>query len=84
VPTTIHIPDRLLEQVDIRAKALGISRNRVILDALQEKLGARNEWTPELVALLARPPSSSAGNELEASLAVVRAKRRNRRRETRL
>jgi metal-responsive CopG/Arc/MetJ family transcriptional regulator len=37
VPTTIHIPDPLLERVDARAKTLGISRNRLILEALEEK-----------------------------------------------
>ena len=49
---------RLLERVDTRAKTLGISRNRLILEALEEKLGVRDEWTPELVQMLAQPVSS--------------------------
>ena len=39
----------------MRAKTLGISRNRLILEALEEKVGARDEWAPELVQMLADP-----------------------------
>jgi hypothetical protein len=78
VPTTIHIPDPLLERVDTRAKTLGISRNRLILEALEEKVGARDEWAPELVHMLAEPVSSTAGKELEDSIAVVRSRRSSR------
>jgi metal-responsive CopG/Arc/MetJ family transcriptional regulator len=75
VATTIHIPDLLLERVDTRAKTLGISRNRLILEALEEKVGARDEWAPELVHMLTEPISSAAGKELEDSLAIVRRRR---------
>ncbi|MGH9199830.1 MAG: ribbon-helix-helix protein, CopG family [Vicinamibacterales bacterium] len=33
MPTTVHIPDPLLKSVDRRAKALGISRNRLVVRA---------------------------------------------------
>jgi len=79
VPTTIHIPDPLLERVDTRAKTLGISRNRLILEALEEKVGARDHWAPELVQMLERPLSTAAGKELEGSLAFVRRRRSSRR-----
>jgi hypothetical protein len=82
--TTIHIPDPLLERVDTRAKTLGISRNRLILEALEEKVGARDEWAPELVQMLAKPVSSTAGKELEDSLTVVRRGRSPRRRPPKL
>jgi hypothetical protein len=78
VPTTIHIPAPLLERVDTRAKALGISRNRLIQEALEEKVGARDVWSPELVQMLANPISADAGKELEDSLAVVRSRRSSR------
>ena len=71
MPTTIHIPAPLLERVDTRAKALGISRNRLIQEALEEKVGARDVWSPELVQMLANPMSADAGKVLEDSLAVV-------------
>jgi predicted transcriptional regulator len=78
VPTTIHIPDPLLERVDARAKTLGISRNRLILEALEEKVGARDVWAPELVEMLSKAVSSAAGEELEDSLAIVRRRRSSR------
>ena len=79
MPTTIHIPDALLERVDTRAKTLGMSRNRLILEALEEKVGARDVWAPELVHMLATPVAPTAGKELEESLAVVRSRRSSRR-----
>jgi metal-responsive CopG/Arc/MetJ family transcriptional regulator len=75
MPTTIHIPSPLLERVDTRAKTLGISRNRLILEALEEKVGARDEWAPEFAQMLADPISPATGKELEESLAVVRRRR---------
>ena len=36
--TTVHIPDQLLKSVDRRAKALGISRNRLVVRALEATL----------------------------------------------
>jgi hypothetical protein len=82
VPTKIHIPAPLLERVDTRAKALGIRRNRLIQEALEEKVGARDVWSPELVQMLANPVSADAGKELEGSLAVVRRRRSSPRRPT--
>jgi hypothetical protein len=51
---------------DTRAKTLGISRNRLILEALEEKVGARDEWAPELVHMLGKPISSAAGKGARA------------------
>ena len=45
MPTRVHIPDRLLKQADKRAKALGISRNRLIVRALERELEAGSEWS---------------------------------------
>ena len=39
MPTTVHIPDPLLKSVDRRAKALGISRNRLVVHALEQAVG---------------------------------------------
>ena len=50
--TTVHIPKKLLDQVDARAKSLGVSRNRLVVEALREKVGAREAWPPELLAML--------------------------------
>ena len=55
MPTTVHIPAPLLYRVDARAKTLGISRNRLVIEALEEKLTPRDRWPPELVRLLSTP-----------------------------
>jgi predicted nucleic acid-binding protein len=49
VPTTIHIPDALLAEVDKRAKALWLSRNRFILTALEKALAAERGWSPGFI-----------------------------------
>ena len=46
MPTTIHVPEQLLERVDTRAKALGVSRSRFIVGALREALGTDETWPP--------------------------------------
>jgi predicted transcriptional regulator len=46
VPTTIHVPDRLLAAVDRRARALRISRNRLIVRALERELDQAASWSP--------------------------------------
>jgi metal-responsive CopG/Arc/MetJ family transcriptional regulator len=52
MPTTIHIPPGLLKSVDRRAKALGLSRNRLIVRALERVVSERPEWAPEFLEKL--------------------------------
>lgn len=47
--TTVHIPDALLKSVDRRAKALGVSRNRLIVRALERAVSERSAWAPEFL-----------------------------------
>ncbi len=49
MPTTVHIPDPLLKSVDRRAKALGISRNRLVIRALEQAVRVRSGWAPEFL-----------------------------------
>ena len=50
--TTVHIPDPLLKSVDRRAKALGISRNRLVVRALEQAVSVRTGWAPEFLERL--------------------------------
>jgi hypothetical protein len=52
MPTTVHIPAALLKSVDRRAKALGVSRNRLIVRALEQAVIDRAEWAPEFLVKL--------------------------------
>jgi predicted transcriptional regulator len=78
VTTTIHISNDLLERIDQRARAMGTSRNRVIVAAIETSLGSTGTWPPELVRMLAAPVDRKSGDEVEKSLAVVRSRRVNR------
>ena len=49
MPTTVHIPAALLKSVDRRAKALGVSRNRLIVKALERAMSERVAWAPEFL-----------------------------------
>ena len=75
MPTTVHIPDPLLKSVDRRAKALGISRNRLVVRALEQAVSVRSGWAPEFLQQLRRvdPETSAAVDEL--LLAVKQARR---------
>jgi len=78
VATTVHLPGSLLRRLDERAKALGISRNRLIVEAVEAKLVTRHAWPPELKAMLSQPVEVAVGEAFENSLAIVRKRRVNR------
>jgi len=44
--TSVHIPDPLLKKAEQRARELGISRNRLIVRALERELNEGAEWSP--------------------------------------
>lgn len=59
--TTIHIPTPLLEVIDHRARAEGLSRNRFILRAIERALEEDEAWSPGFIERLRRPlPKESA------------------------
>lgn len=45
MPTSVHIPKPLLEAVDRRAKVLKISRNRLIVRALEREVRGGGGWS---------------------------------------
>ncbi|MEP7307271.1 MAG: PIN domain-containing protein [Acidobacteriota bacterium] len=49
MPMTVHVPSALLKSVDQRAKALGLSRHRLIIRALEQVVSARTGWAPEFL-----------------------------------
>ena len=73
--TTVHIPAALLKSVDRRAKALGVSRNRLIVRALERAVNERAEWAPEFLEQLRRVDrdTTKAVDDLLAD--VTRARR---------
>jgi metal-responsive CopG/Arc/MetJ family transcriptional regulator len=73
--TSIHIPKPLLEAVDRKARALKISRNRLIVRALERELTAGADWSPGFFEQLGAvaPETAAAVDELLTSVRQARA-----------
>jgi predicted transcriptional regulator len=69
MPTTVHISAALLKSVDRRAKALGLSRNRLIIRALERIVSDRSGWAPEF---LENQETKTAVDELLADVTRAR------------
>ena len=77
MPTSVHIPKHLLIAVDRRARALKISRNRLIVQALQREVTTGTEWSPGFFEQLASPePAVEAA--VEEMLRVIQTQRRSK------
>ncbi len=55
MPTSVHIPTLLLAAVDRKARALRISRNRLIVQALEREITEGSDWSPGFFEELASP-----------------------------
>ena len=75
MPTTVHIPDPLLKSVDRRAKALGISRNRLVVRALEQVVREPAGWTPEFLERLRQVDSDTSAGTDDLLKAVKQARR---------
>ena len=81
MPTTVHIPVTLLDAVDRRAKALRLSRNRLIIRALEREVAERSSWSPEFLDRLREVDAGTAEAVDELAEAVRNARRSKRPRE---
>jgi metal-responsive CopG/Arc/MetJ family transcriptional regulator len=77
MPTTVHIPEDLLKSVDRRAKALGLSRNRLIVRALEDAVGQRSRWSPEFLQAL-RQVNADTRDAVDQLLSTVKRARRSK------
>ena len=77
MPTSVHIPKALLEAVDLRARALSVSRNHLIVRALEREMNVGKEWSPGFFEQLGEVDgaTSKAADEM---LAAVRSRRRSK------
>lgn len=78
MPTTVHVPPALLKSVDRRAKALGVSRNRLIIRALERVVNDRSGWAPEFLRKL-RNTDPTVGETVDQLVADVTSARRSKR-----
>jgi hypothetical protein len=77
MPTSVHIPKPLLDAVDRRARALKVSRNRLIVKALEREIAGRPGWSPGFFERL-RDPDSATAAAADEMLAIIRANRRSK------
>ena len=77
MPTSVHIPKPLLVAVDRKARALKISRNRLIVTALEREVAGGSTWSPEFFERLeSREPD--IGATADRMLAGIRSNRRSK------
>lgn len=75
MPTSVHIPKPLLIEVDRKARTLKISRNRLIIQALEREVADGSKWSPDFFGQL---ESVEAGVE-EAADEMLKAIHNRRR-----
>lgn len=53
--TSIRLPDDLIEALDERAAALGVTRSQLIIQAVEQALEDRSEWSPGFLKAIGTP-----------------------------
>ncbi|MGQ0767372.1 MAG: ribbon-helix-helix domain-containing protein [Gemmatimonadota bacterium] len=78
MPTSVHIPRSLLEAVDRKARAIGVSRNRLIVRAIERELSPSAGWTPGFFEALSdvSPETASAVDLLHTNIRKARHSKR--------
>jgi hypothetical protein len=77
MPTSVHIPKPLLDAVDRRAHALRISRNRLIVQALERELSEGADWSVGFFERLGAVDEATTG-AVDEMLSAVRGARRSK------
>jgi hypothetical protein len=77
VATTVHIPRPLLDAVDRKARSLQISRNRLIVRALEREVTAGSDWSPGFFAQLTAADKELA-SAVDEAMATIRSSRRSK------
>ena len=75
MPTSVHLPKPLLEAVDRKAKALRISRNQLVVRALERELRDGADWSPGFFDRLAERDRGTAEAVDELVREVKKARR---------
>jgi hypothetical protein len=78
MPTSVHIPSALLKEVDRKAQALKISRNRLIVQALEREMKIGPNWSPEFFTTLAcaDPEVAHAADDMLEAITTHRHSKR--------
>jgi len=74
MPTSVHFPKLLLAELDRRARHLRVSRNRLIVRAVERDLAMRTHWSPGFFDRLAAQGPGSA-DAVDEMLRVIASRR---------
>jgi hypothetical protein len=77
MPTSVHIPKPLLDAVDRRARALQLSRNQLIIRALEREMKQVSDWSPGFFETLAAPDEGTLEG-VDQMMAAIRKGRRSK------
>lgn len=75
--TSVHLPKPLLDAVDRKARSLRISRNQLIVRALEREIRAGADWSPGFFERLSEVDANTA-RDVDELLAAIRAARRSK------
>jgi predicted transcriptional regulator len=75
--TSVHLPRVLLEAIDRKARALRISRNQLVVRALEHEIDGGADWSPGFFARLSEVDAGTAA-DVDHLLAAVRKARRSK------
>lgn len=70
-----HIPPDLLAAVDAKAKACGLSRNRLITQVLEKMVKDEDDWDAGFLQLLAEPVSQREALEIDDTMQAIQESR---------
>ena len=77
MPTSVHIPKPLLVAVDRKARALKISRNRLIVQALEREVTEGSNWSVNFFGQL-ESPETGVEDAADEMLKAIRSQRRSK------
>lgn len=78
MPTSVHLPRPLLEALDRKARALRISRNQLVVRAIEREVGEGSDWSPGFFERLTErdPERTAAVQEMLAAIKRARTSKR--------
>ncbi len=76
--TSIHVPPKLLEAVDRKARSLRISRNQLIVRAIEREVQAGADWSPGFLERLADVEPDTARDVGDLLAEILSARRSGR------
>jgi hypothetical protein len=75
MPTSVHLPKPLLVAVDRKARALRISRNQLVVRALEREVSEGSDWSPGFFEELVKQDSALVSSVDELLLDIKKARR---------